>query len=65
MPFDPNLAKKAGKKSKRGPAKIEVPYIKKKMEMLYLSIDWNHDIKSILSFKDLELISFKKLKSPF
>jgi hypothetical protein len=23
MPFDPNLAKKAGKKSKRGPAKKE------------------------------------------
>ena len=30
-----------------------------------LSIDWNLDIKPILSFKDLELISFKKLKSPF
>jgi hypothetical protein len=29
MPFDPNSAKKAGKKSKRGPA------IKEKMEMLY------------------------------
>jgi len=30
-----------------------------------LSIDWNLDIKPILSFKDLELISFKKLKSLF
>jgi dTDP-4-dehydrorhamnose 3,5-epimerase len=30
-----------------------------------LSIDWNLDIKPILSLKDLELISFKKLKSPF
>ena len=35
MPFDPNSAKKAGKKSKRGPAKKEGPSIKKKMEMLY------------------------------
>tara|TARA_B100000795_G_scaffold100450_1_gene73903 strand:+ start:202 stop:393 length:192 start_codon:yes stop_codon:yes gene_type:complete len=35
MPFDPNSAKKAGKKSKRGPAKKERPYIKVKMEMLY------------------------------
>ena len=35
MPFDPNSAKKAGKKSKRGPAKKEGPTIKEKMEMLY------------------------------
>ena len=35
MPFDPNSAKKAGKKSKRGPAKKEEPSIKEKMEMLY------------------------------
>ena len=35
MPFDPNSAKKAGKKSKRGPAKKERPTIKEKMEMLY------------------------------
>jgi hypothetical protein len=35
MPFDPNSAKKAGKKSKRGPAKNEGPSIKEKMEMLY------------------------------
>ena len=35
MPFDPNSAKKAGKKSKRGRAKIEVPSIKEKMELLY------------------------------
>ena len=35
MPFDPNSAKSAGKKSKRGPAKKEVPPIKEKMEMLY------------------------------
>jgi len=27
MPFDPNSAKKVGKKSKRGPAKKEVPSI--------------------------------------
>jgi hypothetical protein len=35
MPFDPNSAKKAGKKSIRGPAKKEGPSIKEKMEMLY------------------------------
>ena len=35
MPFDPNSAKKAGKKSKRGHAKKEGPSIKEKMEMLY------------------------------
>ena len=35
MPFDPNLAKKAGKKSKRGPAKKDELSIKEKMELLY------------------------------
>ena len=30
-----------------------------------LSIDWNLDLKPILSKKDLKLISFKDLKSPF
>ena len=35
MPFDPKSAKKAVKKSKRGPAKKEVPSIKEKMELLY------------------------------
>jgi dTDP-4-dehydrorhamnose 3,5-epimerase len=30
-----------------------------------LSIDWNLDLKPNLSIKDLKLISFKKLKSPF
>ena len=35
MPFDPNSAKKAGKKSKRGPAKKEIPTVKEKMELLY------------------------------
>ena len=35
MPFDSNSAKKAGKKSKRGPAKKDGPSIKEKMEMLY------------------------------
>ena len=35
MPFDPNSAKKAGKKSKRGPAKKEGLSIKEKMELLY------------------------------
>ena len=35
MPFDTNSAKKAGKKSKRGPAKKQDPSIKEKMELLY------------------------------
>ena len=35
MPFDPESAQKAGKKSKRGPAKKEEPSIKEKMELLY------------------------------
>ena len=30
-----------------------------------LSIDWNLEIKPILSAKDLKLIPFKELKSPF
>ena len=30
-----------------------------------LSIDWNLDIKTVISVKDLKLISFKELKSPF
>ena len=30
-----------------------------------LSINWNFDIQPILSEKDLKLISFKELKSPF
>ena len=30
-----------------------------------LSIDWNLDIKPIISLKDLKLISFKELKSSF
>ena len=33
--FDSNSAKKAGKKSKRGPAKKEGPSVKEKMELLY------------------------------
>ena len=35
MTFDSKSAKKAGKKSKRGPAKKEGPSIKEKMELLY------------------------------
>ena len=38
MPFDPNSAKKAGKKSKRGPSKKEESTIKQKMELLYEEI---------------------------
>ena len=30
-----------------------------------LSIDWNFDIKPVISLKDLKLLSFKELKSPF
>ena len=35
MPFDSNSGSKAGKKSKRGPAKKQEPNIKQKMELLY------------------------------
>ena len=35
MPFDPNSAKKAGEKSKRGPAKKEESAIKDKLELIY------------------------------
>jgi len=35
MPFDPESAQKAGKKSKRGPAKKQEASIKEKMELLY------------------------------
>ena len=35
MPFDPKSAKKAGKISKRGPAKKDELSIKEKMELLY------------------------------
>jgi len=35
MPFDPKSAKKAGKQSKRGPAKKDELSIKEKMELLY------------------------------
>ena len=38
MPFDPNSAKEAGKKSKRGPAKKKESTIKQKMELLYEEI---------------------------
>ena len=35
MPFNPKSAKKAGKQSKRGPAKKDKLSIKEKMELLY------------------------------
>jgi hypothetical protein len=35
MPFDPKSAKKAGKRSKGGPAKKDELSIKEKMELLY------------------------------
>ena len=35
MPFNPKSAKKAGKISKRGPAKKDALSIKEKMELLY------------------------------
>ena len=38
MPFDPNSAKKAVKKSKREPAKKEEPSLNDKMEMLYQKV---------------------------
>ena len=35
MPFNPETAKAAGQKSKRGPSKLLDPNIKEKMEILY------------------------------
>ena len=35
MPFNPETAKVAGQKSKRGPSKLLDPNIKEKMEILY------------------------------
>ena len=35
MPFNYKTGSKAGKKSKRGPAKKQEPNIKQKMELLY------------------------------
>ena len=35
MPFNPETAKAAGQKSKRGPTKLLDPNIKEKMEILY------------------------------
>ena len=35
MPFNPETAKAAGKRSKRGPSKVLNPNIKEKMEILY------------------------------
>ena len=35
MPFNPETAKVAGQKSKRGPSKVLDPNIKEKMEILY------------------------------
>ena len=35
MPFNPDTAKAAGQKSKRGPSKLLDPNIKEKMEILY------------------------------
>lgn len=35
MPFNPETAKAAGQKSKRGPSKFLDPNIKEKMEILY------------------------------
>ena len=35
MPFNPQTAKVAGQKSKRGPSKLLDPNIKEKMEILY------------------------------
>ena len=35
MPFNPETAKAAGQKSRRGPSKLLDPNIKEKMEILY------------------------------
>tara|TARA_Y100000385_G_scaffold14490_1_gene14787 strand:+ start:171 stop:395 length:225 start_codon:yes stop_codon:yes gene_type:complete len=57
MPFDPKSAKKAGKKSKRGPAKKEESTIKQKMELLYEEIAFK--------MKFINLKKLKELAKPF
>jgi hypothetical protein len=56
MPFDPNSAKEAGKKSKRGPAKKEGPSIKEKMELLYEKVLDDLFIKHYLRNSSREFI---------
>ena len=47
MPFNSKTGSKAGKKSKRGPAKKQEPNIKLKMELLYEKV-LNRTIKKNL-----------------
>jgi hypothetical protein len=71
MPFNPNSAKIAGEKSKRGPAKKDGPSIKEKMEMLYEKVldDLliNHDkltkTERVKVFGSLSNYIFPKTKS--
>ena len=64
MPFDPKSAKKAGKKSRRGPAKKKGPSIKEKMEMLYEKVldDLLVNKSKIKTTFNLEISNFIKLK---
>ena len=51
MPFDSKSACEAGKRSKRGPVKKELPTIKEKMEMLYEKVlenqQWLDNVTSV------------------
>ena len=47
MPFDSKSASEAGKRSKRGPVKKELPSIKEKMEMLYEKV-----LDDLLAYQD-------------
>ena len=51
MPFDSKSASEAGKRSKRGPVKKELPTIKEKMEMLYEKVlenqQWLDNVTSV------------------
>ena len=48
MPFDPNSAKKAGKKSKRGPVKKDVPSIKEKLAIPLLKSDYGQYLLNLV-----------------
>jgi len=64
MPFDPNSAKKAGKKSKRGPAKKERPPIKEKLlDDLLINQDKLTKTERVKVFVTLSNYIFPKTKS--
>jgi hypothetical protein len=58
MPFNPESAKAAGQKSKRGPSKLLDPNIKEKMEILYPKTKPIRDEFTIQKLTERESIPF-------